>query len=44
MNDGRSFFDRTVWTGLRDRSPIAFVERQRLKVSPIFRLQVRGSF
>jgi hypothetical protein len=44
MNDGRSFFDRTVWTGLRDRSPIAFVERQRLKVAPIVRLQVRGSF
>jgi hypothetical protein len=33
-----------VWTGLRDLSPIAFDERQLLKVAPIVRLQVRGSF
>lgn len=44
LSDGRSFFDRTVWTGLRDRSPIAFVEHRRLDVSTIYRISIKGSF
>ncbi len=44
LSGGRSFFDRTVWTGLRDRSPIAFVERRRLDVSTIYRISIKGSF
>ena len=40
----KSFFNRTVYTGLRDRSPISFIEQRTLRVSRIFRLQVRGSF
>ena len=27
LTDGRAIFDRTVYTGLRDRSPISFIER-----------------
>jgi hypothetical protein len=41
---GQSIFDRTVYTGLRDRSPVSYIERRRLDVSTIYRLTVRGSF
>jgi hypothetical protein len=41
---GRVIFDRTVHTGLRDRSPISFIEKRRLDVSTIYRISVRGSF
>ena len=44
LTGGRSIFDRTVYTGLRDRSPVSFIERRRLDVSTIYRLTVRGSF
>jgi hypothetical protein len=44
MTHGRLFFDRIAYTGLRDRSPIDFIERQRLNVSQIFRIQVKGNF
>jgi hypothetical protein len=44
VTGGRIFFDRTVWNGLRDQSEILFVERRRMKVSTIFRLQVKGNF
>ena len=44
LSAGQSFFDRIVYTGLRDRSPVAFTEHRRLHVSSIWRLQVRGSF
>jgi hypothetical protein len=44
VTGGRIFFDRTVWNGLRDQSDILFVERRRMKVSTIFRLQVKGNF
>jgi len=44
LSGGRGFFDRTVYTGLRDRTPIAFVESRRLDVSTIYRLSVKGSF
>ena len=44
LTGGRGFFDRTVWTGQRDRSTISFVERRRLDVSTIYRLSIKGSF
>ena len=44
MTNANTFFNRTVYTGLRDRSPIATQERRRLHVSSIWRIQVRGSF
>jgi hypothetical protein len=44
LTGGQSFFDRTVYTGLRDRSPVSFAEHRRLNVSTIYRLTVRGSF
>jgi hypothetical protein len=44
LTGGKAIFERTVWTGLRDRSPIAFIEARRLSVQPIFRLQVKGNF
>lgn len=44
MTGGRAIFDRTVWTGYRDRSPISFVESRRLDVSTIYRLSIKGSF
>jgi hypothetical protein len=44
MTGGRAIFDRTVWTGYRDCSPISFVESRRLDVSTIYRLSIKGSF
>ena len=44
MVGGEGIFDRTVWTGYRDRSPISFVESRRLDVSTIYRLSIKGSF
>ncbi len=44
LTGGQSIFNRTVYTGLRDQNPIATIERRRLPVSSIWRIQVRGSF
>lgn len=44
LTAGQDHFDRTIYTGLRDRSPIATIERRRSDISTIYRLQVRGSF
>ncbi|MDB5451788.1 MAG: hypothetical protein JWO33_366, partial [Caulobacteraceae bacterium] len=44
LTGGRILFDRTVWNGLRDRSPVLFVERRRMDVSTIFQLRVKGNF
>jgi hypothetical protein len=44
LTHGQIFNDRTAWNGLRDRSAVLFVERQRLDVSTIYRLQVKGNF
>ncbi|MEQ7874446.1 TonB-dependent receptor plug domain-containing protein [Sphingomonas sp. ASV193] len=41
---GRHFFNRTVYQGYRDRSPIAFIERENVKIGPIFRLDLKRSF
>ena len=42
--NARSKRDRTVWTGLRDESPIAFVEKRDRLIGPIFAFSVRGKF
>jgi hypothetical protein len=44
LTGGKGFFDRTVYSGLRDRSPISFIERRRTDISTIYRLTVRGNF
>ncbi len=40
----RSYRDRTVWTGLRDASPFAFIEERDRRIGPIFFFSVRGNF
>ena len=42
--DGRSIRDRTVFTGLRGASPIAFVEKRDRLIGPIFYYLVKGTF
>jgi hypothetical protein len=44
LTNGRVFFDRTTFGGPRDQSPILFVEKQRLPVSTIWQLRVKGNF
>jgi hypothetical protein len=44
VTNGRVFFDRTAFSGPRDQSPILFVEKQRLAVSTIWQLRVKGNF
>ncbi|WP_373487769.1 TonB-dependent receptor plug domain-containing protein [Blastomonas sp.] len=40
----RSYRDRTVFTGLRDATPIAFIEQRDRLIGPIFSFSVRGNF
>ena len=40
----RSRRERTVYTGLRGASPIAFVESRDRSIGPIFQVSVRGNF
>lgn len=42
--NGRHTFNRVVYAGFRDRSPIAFLERHDDLVGPIFTLSVKGTF
>lgn len=42
--NARSYRDRIVYTGLRDATPIAFVEERDRRIGPIFSLSVRGNF
>lgn len=44
LTGGQSINERIVYDGLRDRSPIRFIEDTRNDVSTIYRLQVKGSF
>jgi hypothetical protein len=44
LTGGRSLFDRTVWNGYRDRTPISFIESRRLDISTIYSLTIKGSF
>ena len=42
--EGGHFFDRTVYSGFRDRAPISFIEQHRDFVGPLFTLSVKGTF
>ncbi|MBL8650878.1 MAG: TonB-dependent receptor plug domain-containing protein [Sphingopyxis sp.] len=42
--NARSKRDRTVYTGVRGESPIAFVEKRNRLIGPIFAFSVRGKF
>ncbi|WP_374395405.1 TonB-dependent receptor plug domain-containing protein [Sphingopyxis sp.] len=42
--NARSKRDRTVYTGVRGQSPIAFVEERDRLIGPIFAVSVRGNF
>lgn len=44
LTDGRSYFRRTVWDGLRTEAPVLFHEDQNLSVQPIFRFELNGNF
>ena len=44
LTSGHGYFYRTAYTGLRDRSPVAFVEDRLTNVSTIYRLTVKGTF
>ncbi len=44
LTSGHSYNERFVYTGLRDRSPLLFVEDTENDVSTIYRIQVKGSF
>jgi hypothetical protein len=41
--DARSTWDRFVYTGRRNSSPIDFIERRDRLIGPIFSFQIRGS-
>ena len=42
--EGWHLFNRTVYSGFRDRAPIAFFERHKDLVGPLFTLSVKGTF
>lgn len=42
--NARHRLDRTVYSGWRDRDPIAFIQRNDQLIGPIFQLTVRGNF
>ncbi|MFL6763824.1 MAG: TonB-dependent receptor plug domain-containing protein [Sphingomicrobium sp.] len=42
--EGWHLFNRTVYSGFRDRAPIAFIERHKDLVGPLFTLSVKGTF
>ena len=44
LTSGHAFFERTVHSGLRDRTPVVFIEDRKNGVSQIFRLTVKGNF
>ena len=42
--NGRHTFDRVVYTGYRDRGPIAFFDKRDELVGPMFNFSVKGTF
>lgn len=44
LTNGRARFERTVWDGYRDRSPVLFFEYRSLSVQPIVEFSLTGSF
>ena len=44
LTSGHSYNQRFIYGGLRDRSPLVFVEDTENDVSTIYRIQVKGNF
>lgn len=44
LTDGRGIYNRTVYSGPRDSSPVLFIEDENLSVQPIFRFELTGNF
>lgn len=44
LTDGRAIYNRIVYTGPRDNSPVLFIEDRNLSVQPIFRFELTGNF
>ena len=44
LTNGNARFERTVWDGYRDRSPLVFSEYRSLSVQPILQFKLTGSF
>ena len=42
--EGWHLFNRTVYSGFRDRSPVLFFEKRHQLVGPLFSLSVKGTF
>ena len=42
--NGRHTFDRMVYAGYRDRSPVSFFDSSDELVGPLFNLSVKGTF
>jgi hypothetical protein len=42
--DGRHKEWRTVYEGYRDRTPLAFFQKQNELVGPLFNISIRGNF
>src|SRR5947209_30998 len=42
--EGWHYYDRAVYSGFRDRSPLLFIERHHDLVGPIFNFSVKGTF
>jgi len=44
LTAGENYIERIVYTGLRDRSPVLFVEDTRNDISTIYQIRVKGNF
>ena len=42
--NGRHLLNRVVYSGFRDRAPIAFIERHNQLVGPLFEISIKGTF
>ncbi len=42
--NGRHLFYRTVYKGYRDRTPVAFYQRQNQLIGPLFSISLKGTF
>lgn len=42
--DGRHIWNRAVYAGFRDRTPLLFTQRQKQLIGPIFYLSIKGNF
>jgi hypothetical protein len=44
LTNGRALYERSVFAGYRDRSPLLFTERRNLSVQPIVQFSLKGNF